>query len=81
MPTMISFTLRATFSETRKYTVIDKICDGVTVFDNFLSQGDEYPASGCAENNNSNKGRVSIKRSDGPLTEKDVYDGDIVDLG
>ena len=80
MPKKISFTLNATYDDTRKYLVIDKICDGDTVFNGFLSKNDQQLVSSCAKDNNSDSGRISCKRSDGPLFEKDVYEGDIIDL-
>lgn len=81
MPTMINFIVEATYNDTRKYTITDKVCEGQIVFDGFLAEGETQEVSSCAKDNTSNSGRISIKRSDGPLTEKDVFSGETVDLG
>jgi hypothetical protein len=80
MPKMISFTVNATYSAVRKYQVIDQVCKGVVVYDDFLASGETAGVSSCADGAGSS-GRVTCQRSDGPLVEKDVSDGDTVDLG
>jgi hypothetical protein len=80
MPTKISYTLRATFDEVKKYKVIDLVCQDVVVFDDFLESGETRAASSCADSAGGSSGRVSHQRSNGPLVETDVSDGDTIDL-
>jgi hypothetical protein len=77
---MINFTIKATYSDVRKYRVIDQVCQGVVVFDDFLASGESRPVSSCADESGGHDGSVTYQRSDGPLVRSDVSDGDTLDL-
>lgn len=80
MPTMISYTIKASFSDVRRYKVIDQVCSGVVVFDDFLADGESRTVNSCADSPGGNDGRITHQRSDGPLVATDVSNGDTVDL-
>lgn len=79
MPKKINFVLNATYGEVRKYKVVDQVCAGVVVFDDFLASGETANVTSCADGAGGS-GRITCKRSDGPLVQKDVSNGDTVDL-
>lgn len=80
MPDMISFTIRATYSEVRKYKVTDDVCAGDIVFEGNLAEDETAPVTSCASDLGGKSGRVICQRSDGAPVAKDVRDGDVVDL-